>query len=228
MAQTLGCVTDTFETQQDVTPNEFFPWPPPPGVSPVEAFFTTWKDACFHPTSFFRRMPRADHFGAVLLYYLIVGVIGAGVQLFWHSVLGGFASQLQSMIAPHRLPASRDNGVVNFLLSPFLLICTLYLVSGVCHLILMMMRGARHGFQTTTRVFAFSYSPILFGVVPIVGNLVGLVWMIVLAIKGLREAHETDGAKAAVTVLVPIFLLVVLVVVGAILALALGLLNTKL
>lgn len=229
MAQTFGGVTETLEAaQQDVRPHEFFPWPPPPGSSPTEAFFTTWKEACFQPASFFRRMPREDQFGSVLVYYLIIGVVAAGVQLFWHSVLGGFTSHLLSLIGADRLPAGSSNGVVDFLLSPLWLLFTLYLVSGVCHLVLLMMRGARHGFRTTTRVFAFSYSPILFVVVPVLGAFVAMIWMVVIAIAGLREAHETDGAKAAVSVLVPVFLLLSLLVLGAILALTMGLLNTKL
>lgn len=222
-------MTETFEaTQQDTTPNDFFPWPPSPGASPTEAFFTTWKEVCFHPAAFFRHMPREDRYGAVLVYYLIIGVVGAGVQLFWHSVLGGFAAHLQDLIVRDRLPSHASSGVIDFLLSPLLLLVTLYFISGVCHVFLLMMRGARHGFETTTRVFAFSYSPILFVIVPLIGNLVAVIWMIVVSVTGLREAHETTGAKAAAAVLVPAFLLLVLIVLAAMLALTMGLLNTKL
>jgi hypothetical protein len=83
------------------------------------------------------------------------------------------------------------SGVIEFLLSPLLLIVTLFVVSGVCHLCLMMTGGANYGFQTSARVFAYAYSPALFGVIPFLGNLVAFFWMIVLAVVGLREAHRT-------------------------------------
>jgi hypothetical protein len=173
-------------------------------------------------------MPRENDYGSVLVYYLIVGVVAAGVQLFWHTVLGGFGTRLQSMIMPAGYTAARSNGVVDFLLSPIFLLVTLYFVSGVCHVVLLMMRGAENGFATTSRVFAFSYSPALLMVVPVLGNFAAFIWMIVLAIAGLREAHQTDGAKAAVAVLVPVFLALLMVILGVILALTMGLLNTRL
>src|SRR5206468_5916329 len=128
-----------------------------------------------------------------------------GLHLFWSSVFGAF--ELQNYILRRMNAAQAHNGVVDFLVSPITLLIALYLVSGVTHLFLLMMRGAKHGFATTSRVFAFSYSPQLFTVVPVLGGLVAFFWMITLAIIGLREAHETDGAKAAVAVLVPLFLL---------------------
>jgi len=230
MAQAFGGVTDTNleAVQPDVTLDDSFPWPPRPGSSPLDAFFATWTEVCFHPTSFYRRMPREDPYVPVIIYYLIVGVIAAGVRLFWQTVLGDVSARLEGMIIPAKLAGTAStSGIVDFLLSPILLLVTLYLVSGVCHVLLLMMRDAKHGFGTTSRVFAFSYSPALFGVVPVLGNLVAFVWMLVLAIIGLREAHASDGAKAAVAVLVPVFLLIVLVVLGAMLALAMGLLNTR-
>src|SRR5512132_1021840 len=79
---------DTSESLQSVeAPTDFFPWPPRAGESALDAFATTWKESVFHPTRFFRSMPRAGDYGAMIGYYLIVSVVAAGVQLFWHMVL---------------------------------------------------------------------------------------------------------------------------------------------
>lgn len=170
-------------------------------------------------------MPREDDYGSVLLYYLIVGVLGAAFQLFWSLLFRflGFHSPLESMLAERDVAAS--NPVTEFLLSPILLLCGLYIVAGVCHLLLMMMRGAKNGFGTSTRVFAFSYSPIVFSAIPFLGNFIAFVWMIRCAIIGLREAHETDGTKAGVAVLVPVFLLFLLMLLAMLAAVAVGLLE---
>lgn len=167
-------------------------------------------------------MPRSGGYGWVLVYYLVLGVVVAGVELFWKSVLGWRLSERLLAGDPGRM-----NDLIGFLLSPVLLIGALYLVTAVCHAALLMMRGATHGFETSSRVFAFAYSPALFNVVPVVGNLISLVWMSVLAIVGLRAAHETDGAKAAAAVLVPLFLLLALLVIAVIAAIVMGLLTTR-
>jgi hypothetical protein len=199
-----------------------FPWPPAPGTSAFDALIATWKQSCLHPTSFFQRMPREDDYGLVILYYLVIGIVVAGIELFWHSVLGDWS--LRATLVPQS--DSRFGGVVQFLLSPIILLCTLYLVTGACHLVLLLLRGARHGFETSSRVFAFSYGPAVLAVVPIVGNVVAFVWMIALAMKGLREAHQTDGTKTAVAVLLPVFFLLTLLVLAMIGGLMMGLLDT--
>lgn len=169
-------------------------------------------------------MPREDGYASVLVYYLVLAVVVAGIHLFWGSLLD-FAD-LSSLIRR----ASADDagsGLIEFLLSPLFAIIGLYMVAGVVHLLLLMMRGAQHGFETTTRVFAFSYSPSAFAIVPVIGPIVGFIWMVVLSIIGLREAHETDGAKAATAVLVPVFLLIGLLVLATLAAITLGLLKTR-
>jgi len=199
-----------------------FPWPPAEGTPVLEAFASTWRLVCFQPATFFRRMPREDHLGAAIAYYLVIGVAVAGVELFWNAVLGNVG--VMSVLFPD--DRSRFGPVVEFLLSPIILLITLYLATGVCHFGLMLMRGARHGFETSTRVFAFAYSPAIFAAIPVAGNVVAFFWMTWLAITGLREAHQTDGARAAVAVLVPLFLLLCTMAVAFIGAMLMGVLDT--
>lgn len=170
-------------------------------------------------------MPREGAYGSVLIYYMVLAVIVAGVNLFWGSLFDFI--DLRAILRP-TAPQASGHELVEFLLTPIFAIIGLYLVSGVCHLLLMMMRGAQHSFETSSRVFAYSYSPSAFAIVPVVGAPVGFVWMIVLAIIGLREAHQTDGAKAAAAVLIPVFLLFCFLVVAVLVMVTLGLLETKL
>jgi hypothetical protein len=87
-------------------------------------------------------------------------------------------------------------------------------VALVVHAMLWLTGGARRPLKTTTRVLCFCYGPQLFVIVPVLGSLVGSLWMLWLAIVGLREAHETDGWRAAVAVLIPFFgMLLVMVLV---------------
>jgi hypothetical protein len=188
---------DTSESGSDIR----FPWPPADGASVVGAFVQTWQGATFQPTSFFRALPERASVGAAVLYYLPLGIIIAGAELFWSLVLAPAAPRDNMLPSP----------LVQFLLSPLLLLVSLFLSSLVTHALLAMFGAASRDYSTTTRVFAFAYSPMIFTVVPVLGTIVGFVWMVVCAIIGVREAHRTSTGRAAAAILIPVaFALIVL------------------
>lgn len=203
-------MTDTWEYGDAAATTKGFPWPPAESDSILGSFGETWKSATFDPTAFFARMPKAGGTGAALLYYLVIGMLVAGASLFWQSATG-----LSELMGPEGARTGLDP-VISFLLSPPILVLVLAVEAGITHLLLLIFGGPRHGFRTTVRVFCFAYSPMIFGFVPVLGTLVGTVWMVVLAIIGLRESHETDGWKAALAVLLPVVLLVGLFILFAI------------
>jgi hypothetical protein len=90
-------------------------------------------------------------------------------------------------------------------LTPFFLILWLFIVSGFLHLFLLMVRGAKAGYEATFRVVAYSVSPFVFLAIPVCGMPITALWVMTIAIIGLKEAHETTGGKAAFAVLFPSF-----------------------
>jgi hypothetical protein len=142
-----------------------------------------------------------------LLYALIIGMAGLMFSYFWQILLQGAMQDamlpgMKAVAGQHML---RGIGMaVLAFLSPFLVILGLFILSGVLHLFLMMVKGARSGFEATFRVAAYGSSANLFLVIPFCGGLLAGVWAIVLTIIGLREAHETTGGKAAVAVFFPV------------------------
>lgn len=210
------------ETPEPVTgADERFPWPPPEDGSILAAFGGAWRSATFDPGRFFARIPREGGTGAAILYYLVIGLLVAGATLFW-DVLGRFASTGARETIAEELGFGTVAPVTSFLLSPLVLMAALLLSAAVVHGILALFDGARHSFGTTIRVFCYAYSPMIFGVVPVLGALVGSLWMLVLSVIGLREAHQTDGWKAAVAVVLPFVLLVGLLLLMVLTILAAG------
>lgn len=191
-----------------------FPWPPPEDGGALSAFGKTWRSATLDPTTFFRAMPRGDGTGAAILYYLILGILVAGVSLFW-DLTGTFTGAAGDAGLATEFGMDAVSPLVGFLLSPVFLLFALFVGAGITHVVLLMFGGARHGYTTTVRVFSYAYSPMAFSVVPFLGALVGSVWMVVLCIIGVREAHGTDGWKAAVAVLLPVILAMGLVFMAA-------------
>lgn len=198
-------MTESWEFGEDRerTPEPGFPWPPPEDGPVLTAFATTWKGATFDPGRFFAHTPRESGTGAALLYYLAIGIMVAGATLFWDSIPFVAASTLADDPLAAELGYGTINPVVRFLLAPAILLFAIFLSAGVVHLLLLIFRGADHGFGTTVRVFSYAYSPAIFGVVPILGPIVGGIWSMVISIIGLREAHETTTWKPVVAVLIP-------------------------
>jgi hypothetical protein len=94
--------------------------------------------------------------------------------------------------------------VAYIVLIPVLVIMGMFIWSGILHLCLMIVGGAKKPFETTFRVVCFSSgSTSLLSMIPICGGWIAGVWNIVLECIGLARSHETDTGKAVLAVLLP-------------------------
>ena len=100
---------------------------------------------------------------------------------------------------------------------PFVLIIWLFIVSGMLHLFVMIVGGAKAGFEATFRVVSYSVSPFLFMVIPYCGVLITPLWALSLFMIGIRDAHETTGGKATAAVLFPFLFCCGMMVLAAVL-----------
>ena len=176
-------------------------------------FFTgllkTLREVLFTPSDFFRKMAVTGGLTDPLLFALIVGMTGLLFLYLWDML---FYDSLQNFVIPEFRAAAgrgmlRDHGFSYFsVLTPFTLIIALFLASGSLHLLLLMVRGARAGFEATFRVVGYGISPLVFLVIPVCGMPITSLWIITLAIIGLKEAHDISGGKAAMAVLFPFLL----------------------
>ena len=186
------------------------------------AFFETFKLVGTQPADFFRRV-RIDQTGAALLF----GVIGSTVGN-WASLLFGALTraatigQLQARIS--ELPpeaarfleqfASTIEGLtspaataVQMLVAPLLSLLSIYLIAGVVHLLLMLFKGTKRGFDATLTVVAYASGLYLVMAVPQCGGLIAMVWYLAVLIIGLGEAQRCGPGKAALAVFSPVILL---------------------
>jgi hypothetical protein len=192
-----------------------FPWPPAEGEPLTAALGQTWRGAALEPRTFYAAVPERASLGPTLVYYLIIGIAAAGASLFW-SLLGvGVQGERDAVLGQSEFAV---HPVVEFLLSPVLLILSLFLAAAVTHVLLKLFGGANRDFAFTTRILAFAYSPALLEVVPFVGVVLGFLWTVVVAIIGLREGHRTTTARAAAAVLIPVIIAGAIIALGAMLA----------
>lgn len=201
---------DTTPSAHDDIPKEentaTFPWPPGDRYTVVDAWARTWQGASLTPRVFFSLMPRAGSLGAAVLYYLSIGIAVAGARLFW--AMAGGAGEVPPDATAGLAGATRPwNPLIEFLTSPLILLLSLFIAAGATHLLLKVLGGTQRGdgsYDTTARVFAYAYSPNILGIIPVIGAVAGFIWMVVVAIVGLREAHRTTTGRASAAVLVPL------------------------
>jgi hypothetical protein len=209
-------VTETWR-YDEVRPGAF-PWPPPEDGPVLGTFGATWRSATFEPGRFFAGLPRQGGTGAAILYYLIIGILVAGASLFWNMLRPALGAGQDMVIAD----GPEISPVLGFLFSPIILLLGLILSASVTHVMLLLLRGATHGFDTTLRVFCYAYSPMLFGVVPVLGNIVGAIWMLVVAVLGLAAAHATPPWKPALALALPFLVLMGIILMALMAILATG------
>jgi hypothetical protein len=164
--------------------------------------FKTAGNALFHPSEFFRRMPVRGGYGDPLLFALIAGMIGMIASYLWQLAL---KSTVQSVLpAVHAWPTGGVTTAFAAFVAPFLLIAGFFISAGLLHVFLLLVQGARAGYEATFRVVAYAASANLLLLAPFCGGIVSGIWSVVLLLVGLREAHEISGGKAAFAVFMPL------------------------
>jgi hypothetical protein len=168
----------------------------------------TWRDSILEPTRFFRGVPYEAPVLRPLLYFLILTVVAALFTLWWQAMGLEPVSMFEEATDELRGPSA----LTQFFLSPFAGLLALLLWGLILQLFVLMIVRTRRGLGATLRVLCYSAGPTVLTVIPYVGGLVGFIWGIVLQIIGIRVAHRTTGGRAAVVVLVPLGLLILLMV----------------
>ncbi len=100
----------------------------------------------------------------------------------------------------------------------------MFIGAGVYHLfVLLFVRPANAGFEATFRVVSYASVVLLVSWIPIVG-IVALIYGVILHILGIREVHSTSTGTAALVVLIPVGVLLLLMILlgAALIALLIG------
>jgi hypothetical protein len=156
-------------------------------------------------------MPERGGLGAAVIYYLIIGIITAGAMLFFDLTIGPLDLDDDGVLGQLGVTGGDTQPLVDFLLSPIMLLFSLFVSAGVTHLMLLLFAGIQRPYSTTARVFAYAYSPQLLGIIPYLGSVIGFFWMVVVAIIGLSAAHRITTGRAALAVLLPLIVAAVFI-----------------
>ena len=194
------------------------PWENRAQLGLVNALFATIGMMLTRPAEAFAAMKRDAGFGDPLLYTLIIGTAGAVVQFGFSLILPSFGALAGGEGALGGLLLGGGTSFVMLILTPILIVLMAFIVSGILHVGLMILGGAKRSYETTFRVVAYGGgSANVFQFVPVCGSMIAGITALVLYCIGLARAHETDTGRAIGAVLLPLvvccgggFLLIVL------------------
>lgn len=181
-------------------------------TDPLESFVGTVRDLVTHPVGFFRSIAWQGDYVNPLIFALACAVISAAI--------GGFLGILYATVGIGDTGIGEAVGafVASMFLTPIIFAIALFVGAGILHLLVaLIIKPADTGFEATFRVVSYANVTELVTWIPILGPLVAAVASVVLAIIGVREVHETTTGKAALVVLIPaaVVLLIALSLVGA-------------
>ncbi len=196
------------------------------------AAIKTFRAVLLEPTETFAQMKREGEISSSLTYLLLVGGVGWYIFSVYQAVFLHFGLnipdfsevllqkimrdvlELKNLPLQATTPDSSQHGgwILTFSLLralfivPINLTLTAFIGSGILHVILILLGGAKQSFKTTFRVVCYSTgSAAVLLIIPALGSSVCFVWRTVVTTIGLAKAHEISIGKAAVAVLVPLF-----------------------
>lgn len=183
----------------------------------LASLFDAWKTSLLEPSRFFRSVSWEGSLGRPLLYFLLVFATAALFSAVWQAAwMDQFAREWMHAwggAGASSFDFSTDGVLLRFFLSPFYGLLMLAVATVVFHVFVLVLVRERRTIGATARAMCYSMGPAVLSIVPIVGPLAAwFVWIPILQVIGLREAHRTTTGRAMAVWLAPavLFLLAVL------------------
>lgn len=195
------------ETAEELEPEpEGIPWESQLDESLLNRLAKTWSESLFNTVHFFRNLPVGKGILRPLLYGMLFKIIGAIFTAYWQPnavqelerSLGDMPPALQDLFRMILENSIVTSPTTQLFLAPWVGLFSLFFLTFIFHIAMLVTGAAKRGFETTFRVVAYSEGTAIFYAIPYVGGLVVNIYWLVLIILGCREAHGgTTGAVVA-------------------------------
>jgi len=145
--------------------------------------------------------------GDSIIYFLFVVII--------YSVLSAVIALLIGPVSPMPLSPGGDiAAAIGFIVALVIFGTITLLIAGAIIHICAKIVGGKGDYTATVRAFALAETPsAAIGWIPFIGLLAG-IWGFILMVMGIRDYHGISTIRALIAVLLPVFILVILAVLG--------------
>jgi hypothetical protein len=186
------------------------PWENRSELGLWQGIYQTFKAVLFSPDKLFGTMTHEGGIMEPLAFGLLLGSIGSMFGFFWQFLMmSGSLLALGEELMGHLSMSLIFFAII--IISPLFVTITMFIASAVLHLLLLIVRGGKNGFEATFRVVSYSQATQLWAVIPFVGGFIGGLWILIVQIIGLREIHESSYLRVILALLIPIALILLLV-----------------
>lgn len=179
-------------------------------------FFKTIKEVMFSPRIFFSKMQTGGGLLRPLVFYLLLAELQAVAQ-FLLQMIGLTPMFPGDGMGAIGFGAMGAGAALMLILYPLFLTIFLFIGAGLSHLCLMLVRATTQGFEGTFRAITYGSAPMVLGVIPILGAIIGAIWALVTTFIGYMGVHRASAARVLLAMLLPLLAGVVLVGLGLVL-----------
>lgn len=212
----LPGVAPSFEQEQKETiegsraERRATPWENRSELGLWQGIYQTFKAVLFSPEDLFSTMTYKGGIREPLAFGLLLGSIGSMFGFFWQFLMiSGHLLAFGQKVMNHFTMSLIFFGII--IISPLFVTLSMFLASGILHLLLLIVRGGKNGFEATFRVVSYSQATQVWGVIPFVGGFIGGFWILIVMVIGLRWIHEISYVRVILALLIPIALVLLLV-----------------
>lgn len=203
---------DGYDAQYDDGGEGGIPWetaPEPDGWLP--AFYHTCMRVMFGTQRLFSQVRPDGSQMRALIFYLLVSVVQVIVERVWSGLFMSLMApsaasdpQLEKMLV---LLSPQMSLPMIILIKTGMSVIQLYVLSALINFTYGFVRGRRADFGQVFQVLAYAAAPTLLCVVPLLGSLVGFVWMVACVLVGCRAALRLTWPQTLMG-LAPVILLI--------------------
>ncbi|MBI9111028.1 zinc-ribbon domain-containing protein [Maridesulfovibrio ferrireducens] len=179
------------------------------------ALFLTIKKVFLSPNTFFKDMPLTG-FIKPLIFFILLAEFQEICNFIWatagvDTTIGSDVGQIMndSMIA-NSLAEGSLSGLMSLFIYPLLLAGMSFPLIGITHVMLMIFGAGDRGYQATFRATAYSYAPIVFCIIPVIGDMVGAVACMAISIIAYKNIHNTSYLRVVLSMIMPVMLMLVI------------------
>ena len=188
------------------------PWEDRARYGHVAGFFETIRKSMTAPATFFAGHPVKRGLTGPVMFAMILGTLTSLVGWMWSKLFDRTLMDLLEQFDGFEPPSAVEAAITGFietagvLASPLLAVISLFVMTAVLHLAVLMLARNGRGFEATLRAVSYGGAAAILTLVPVCGNGVGALWSLVLTIIGIQRLHRCGGGTATLIVLLPLLL----------------------
>ena len=195
-------------------PAATIPWEDRARLGFVNAFVENAKLFIMAPGEAYARTPKQGDLGSPILWVVIVAPIMALIDSLWSFMFSGvIMTMLPEELSPASFgfsaAASVFRAFLAVVMAPLFAVIGLFIGAGIIHVCLMALQAldaSEGGFEATVRALAYANVASVARLIPGLGWILFIPWVLYLTTEGLATLHGTTKGRALAAVLIPLVL----------------------